>query len=304
MTTELYKKHRPSTLSTIVGANSTVAALTNMLARGTLPHTLLFQGPSGCGKTTLARILRHELKCHDADFKELNCSSFRGIDTIREIARIMNLAAIGGKVRIWLLDEVHQLSKDGQNAALKILEDTPKHVYFFLCTTEPQKLIKTIRTRCTDMPVYDLTYKELERLVKRVVRKEKKSLCEEVMDEIISSAQGSARTALVLLDKVLWLNEEQQLKAVALASEENNDVMALSRALFQGDDWRKIAGILRNLTAEPETIRYNVLGYARAVLLKGNNDRAYTMILAFADNFYDSKKAGVIGACYEVVFGL
>ena len=95
-TRELYKVHRPRSLKAIIGAESSTAALVNMLEKKTLPHTILFNGPSGCGKTTMARILRTELKCHDMDFKELNCSDFRGIDTIRDIARLMHLAPPGG----------------------------------------------------------------------------------------------------------------------------------------------------------------------------------------------------------------
>ncbi len=130
--TELYKKHRPKEFKKMVGNVSTVQTLVNMIKRDTLPHTILFHGPSGCGKTTLARILKNQLDCSDVDFKELNCSDHRGVDTIREITRTMNMAPTGGKVRIWLLDEVHQMTKDAQNAALKIFEDTPNHVYFLL----------------------------------------------------------------------------------------------------------------------------------------------------------------------------
>ena len=138
---ELYKKHRPKTLARVVGNKSTVEALRSMLEARTLPHTLLFHGPSGTGKTTLARIVKNELGCLPTDFHEHNSSDFRGIDFIRELRSKVNLAA-AGPCRVWIIDECHQLTRDAQNAALKILEDTPSHVYFFLCTTDPQKLIK------------------------------------------------------------------------------------------------------------------------------------------------------------------
>lgn len=298
---ELYKKHRPRTLKAVVGAESSTAALRNMLDQGTLPHTILFNGPSGCGKTTLARILKTELKCHDMDFKEMNCSDFRGIDTIREISRLMHLAPTGGSVRVWLLDEVHQLSKDGQHAALKILEDTPSHVYFFLCTTDPQKLLKTILTRCCDMPVRLLTEKELTALVSKVVRREKAEVSEEVTEEIVSAAQGSARTALVLLDKALNLSPEQRVEAVQQKLAEDNEAIELCRALIRKDTWNKVAGILRNLKGDPESIRYAVMGYARAVLLKKKDLQAYNIICAFENNFYDSKAAGLVRASFEAI---
>jgi len=300
---ELYKKHRPKTLRAVIGAQETTAALENMLARGTLPHTLLFHGPSGCGKTTLARILKTMLKCSDMDFREMNCSDFRGIDTIRDIARLMHLSPTGGPVRIWLLDEVHQLSRDGQHAALKILEDTPSHVYFFLCTTDPQKLLKTILTRCCEMPVRLLTHTELTMLVTRVVQREQADVSTDTIEEIVCNAQGSARTALVLLDKVLNLPEADRAEAIQQKLAEDNKAIELCRALLQKKDWRGVCSILQNMTEDPESVRWSVLGYARAVLLKKKDVQAYNVILAFQDHFYDSKQAGLLRACFEAVFG-
>lgn len=302
--TELYKKYRPRDLRGVIGAENTVAALENMLSRGTLPHTLLFQGPSGCGKTTLARILKNRLECHDLDWKEMNCSDVRGVDSVRDIARLMHLSPTGGPCRIWLLDEVHQWTKDSQHAALKMLEDTPGHVYFLLCTTDPQKLLPTILTRCCEMPVRDLTYEELTLLVNRICRREKVELDEETLEEIVSSAQGSARTALVLLDKVLNLEEGERIAAVQQHLAEQNEAIDLCRALLnKKPDWRHITKILKDLKGEPESIRWAVLGYARSVLLSHKSTQAYTVIRAFEDNFYDSKAAGLARASFEAVFG-
>ncbi len=172
MREELYKKYRPKTLAGVVGNETTVNLLRNMLEKGTIPHTILLQGASGCGKTTLARILQRSLECSEIDFIELNCSDFRGVDTIRDIAKQMHFSPTGGKCRIWLLDEVHQMTKDAQNAALKILEDTPSHVYFLLCTTDPQKLISTIRNRCCQLSVEHLSEASLRMLIDRVLKKE------------------------------------------------------------------------------------------------------------------------------------
>lgn len=250
----------------------------------------------------MARILKDKLGCSGMDFCELNCSDSRGIDTIREIARSMHLAPTGGKVRIWLLDEVHQLSKDAQHGSLKIFEDTPKHVYFFLCTTDPHKLLKTIRTRCTEMPVRDLTYDELEILIKQVCKKEEEKLDEEVLEAIITNAMGSARTALVLLDKALNLDEAERLEGVQLKAMEESKSIELCRILLQQGTWKQVTKILKGLTAEPETIRYSVMLYANAVLRSKKDVQAFRIIQAFEDNFYDSKAAGVVRACYECLF--
>lgn len=300
---ELYKKYRPKTLDTVVGNEDTVATLRNMLKRGTLPHTLLFHGPSGCGKTTLARILRKLLGCGALDFVEMNSSSFRGIDTIREVARLINLAPVNGPCRILLFDEVHKWTNDAQNAALKILEDTPPHVYFFLCTTDPQKLLKPIITRCTEMSVLALSEEELATLVKTVAKKEGVTLSRATVESIAESAMGSARSALVLLDKVCNLEEDQREAAISRIVAEQSESIELCRALIAKAPWAKVSKILMRLKGEVESTRYAVLGYANVVLKKSGNHQAYNVIVAFSQNFYDSKEAGLTAACYEAIHG-
>ncbi len=302
---ELYKKYRPKKLSKMIGNEETVSALKNMLKKKTLPHTILFSGPSGCGKTTLARILRRELNCNAMDWTELNCSSSRGIDTIRDIIKHMKLAPTGGSVRIWLLDEVHQLSKDAQHSSLKMLEDTPAHVYFFLCTTEPQKLLKTIRTRCCDMPVVLLKDKQTTKLIKRVMRQESLKISDDVLLDLVEAGAGSARQTLVWLDKIANLPESEQANALKQPLEGQESTLRLCQALFdrKGASWPKVRKCLLGLTDESERIRWAVLGYATSILYKTKSQIAYDVICAFENNFYDTKRAGLVRACYEVVFG-
>jgi DNA polymerase-3 subunit gamma/tau len=177
---ELYHKYRPKNFGRVVGQEESVALLKDFLDRGEFPHTTLFVGPSGCGKTTLARICRDKLGCSDANFVEVNAADDRGIDLPRRLARQAPLAALGGGVRIWLIDEVHQLTSAAQDSFLKLLEDTPEHVYFMLATTDPQKLKKTILTRSTEIKLSLLPAKQVEFLVTKVCQAEKKRLTEEV----------------------------------------------------------------------------------------------------------------------------
>jgi DNA polymerase III gamma/tau subunit len=299
--TELYKKHRPKTLKGVIGNESTVKALQNMIARKTVPHTILFQGPSGCGKTTLARILKTELKCGDMDFQELNCADFRGIDTIRDISRTMNLAPVSGGCRIWLLDEFHQMTGAGQNSALKIFEDTPDHVYFFLCTTDPQKLIKTIQTRCCQMPVENLTEPQMKKLLLRVSKRAKIQLTQETAENIIDASEGSARMALVILDKIKNIPPKEQAEAIAM-QEEAREGIELCRALIKKDTtWASVAKILKELKAEPESIRWAVMGYCKSILLKKVDHHIFHVLTCFEKPFYDSKENGLVRACYQAV---
>lgn len=300
---ELYKVHRPKSLDRIVGNRETVATIRSMLEKKRLPHTILFSGPSGCGKTTIARILRRELGCGEMDFVELNCSDFRGIDTVREVIRNMHFAPTGGPCRVWLLDEVHKLSNDAQNGALKMLEDTPSHVYFFLCTTDPGKILPTIRTRCTGMPVKLLTEDETEFLVKRVAKKEGIKLEDNILSELVERAEGSARTSLVLLDKIQNLHKDEQSEALKTRSEEEAVAIDLCRALIKKEPWPKVAKILKGIKGDSEGVRWSVLGYARNVLLSSKDPQAYKILCAFEGNFYDTKEAGLARASFEAIFG-
>ena len=302
MPSELYKRYRPKTLERVIGNDKTVATLQNMIKRKTIPHTMLFHGPSGCGKTTMARILKRALKCSNMDFRELNCSDFRGIDTVRDIARNMNLSPSAGECRIWLLDEVHQLSRDGQNAALKILEDTPEHVYFFLCTTDPQKLLKTIRTRCCEMPVCLLSHSEMKKLIHTIAKREKIKINNDHIEDIVDAAGGSARSGLVMLDKVANLSEEER-EDVLSQQENEREGIELCRAIWKREPWPKIAKLIKEIKSDPETLRWSILGYAKSILLNKGDDYAYHIITCFENNFYDSKDCGLVRACYEALNG-
>src|ERR1700682_2127212 len=111
---ELYRKHRPGNFKGLLGQSDAVKQLQSMLVEDKIPHALILSGHTGCGKTTTARILKKRLNCSDMDFSEINAAESRGIDTIREINQRKGLSAIGGKCRIYLLDEAHKLTSDAQ----------------------------------------------------------------------------------------------------------------------------------------------------------------------------------------------
>lgn len=299
--TELYRQHRPTTFNEVRGQKQAVRILHDAVATGKVPHALLFTGPSGCGKTTLARIMQHKLGCSDQDFTEINAADFRGIEMVREIRNRMLLHPIGGKCRIWLIDECHQLSKDAQNAMLKLLEDPPGHVYFFLPTTDPAKLITTLRTRCTEVPVRPLSQDDLREIILDVLDKEGVELDNEVLDKLVEHAQGSGRKALVLLGSVIDLQgAEKQLDAIVSADQERAAI-ELARALLNPrSTWPEVAGLLRDINEDPESLRRMILGYMQAVLLKSGNPRAFFIIDVFKQPFYDSGKPGLTCACYAV----
>lgn len=307
MSKELYRKYRPKTLDEVVGQESAVSVLTRMIKSDRVPHSILFVGPSGCGKTTLARIMRKKVGCGLQDFDEVNCADFRGIDMVRSIGSQMNLAPMSGRSKVWLIDECQKLTSDGQAAMLKMLEDTPDHVYFFLATTDPQKLLPTIRTRCTEIKVSLLSSEVTVSLLKDVSKKEGMKLVSlDVFDMIAEKAEGSARKALVLFHQVLGLSsEKEQIAALAKADTKTQAIQLARLLITPKPNWNEVAKILKNLDDEPETVRRIMLGYAGSVLL-GNGKlakRALFLIDVFGSNFYDSGQAGLIAACYAVSTG-
>jgi len=302
---ELYKKHRPRDLDEIVGQDIAVQTLKAAIEKDSIPHFILFTGPTGCGKTTLARIVRKKLRCSRYDFIE---DAPRKIEDVRGIKNRIHQAPMRGKCRVWLIDEAHKLTSDAQDEFLKMLEDTPSHVYFLFTTTDPQKLKATIKNRCTEITVKPLNSKDLAGLVLTICEKEKTKIHPDVGAKIVENSDGSARKALVHLDSVINLkNKQDQLNAIISISAETQ-AFEIVRALLYNrkTTWKQMAAILKATEGEePEQIRWLVLACCKTEMLKAGHfaARAYVVIDAFRENFYDSKAAGLAAACYEVIEG-
>jgi len=312
MVQPLHLKYRPVSLEEFVGNKGVVSSLKSVLERPDgVPHSFLFSGPSGCGKTTLARIVKNLLGCSDVDFQEMNVANDRGIDTIREIEKNCSYAPFSGKIKMLLLDESHRLTTDAQNALLKLLEDTPNHVYFLLCTTDPEKLIKTIRTRCHTYQVQSLMSHDIRSLLNHVLKQEKiKDFPEKAVEEIVKTANGSPRQALVILDSVIDIQDDDEMIASIMDYNfSEKTVLDLCKALLEKQGWPIIAAVLKTLLSKDdgdkdadkaEKVRYAVLGYMTSVLLNKENEVAMTTIEEFSDHFRDNAKAGLVGACYKI----
>ena len=205
-----------------------------------------------------------------------------------------------------LVHNCHQLTKDAQNAMLKLLEDAPKHVYFVLATTEPEKLLKTIHTRCTTLSVKPLSIPAMVRHLKKVCENENATVPGEVLTKISQISDGLPREAMKLLDTIIDLkSEEDMLNAIVKGTSEDKQVIELCRVLMEKNaDWKKVSGILQNLDCEPESARYAILGYLNSVLLKSGSSRVIQLIKLFEPSFMYSKKAGLSAACACAVKGL
>ena len=300
-------KYRPSTFDEIIGNELTVQSLQVILSRDLdrIQHAFLFNGPSGCGKTTLARIVANELGCSEQDYYEIDSADFRGIDTIREIRKQMMYAPVAGKVRVWLIDECHQLSKDAQNALLKALEDAPKHVYFLLATTDPEKLLATIRGRCATFGVQALDEEDIVLLLKHVAGKERKRVPADVLKQIAQDCMGSSRNALQVLDKIIDMPPSAMRDAAEKTAAQENQVIDLCRALMKLEKWEKVASILKGLEKEDaEKIRLAVMGYCKSILLSGKDAPAAALIMSyFKDPLWNNGWAGLVLNAYEALEG-
>jgi DNA polymerase-3 subunit gamma/tau len=244
------------------------------------------------------------LGVHPSDLKELNTADHRGIDTAREIRDLMCIKGIQGGKRGWILDEVHSLTKDAQEAMLKILEEPKDHVHFVLCTTNPQKLLKTILSRCSIVPLHPVSEDLLKALVTLVGTKEGLSLSNSVIERIAECSNGSPREAMVHLQQVMSMKTEQEQLDAVQPEKAVQDAIEIVRALMRKDArWPDVASLIRKIEVpEPESFRHLVLSYATKVLLGGRDtDRVFRIIQAFQHHWYDCKESGLASSCYEAL---
>lgn len=214
----LYRKYRPQTFEEVRNQDHIISVLKGALSKKMIPHALLFVGSRGTGKTTVARIFAREIGAHDVDIYEIDAASNRGIDDIRELKEAVYTSPFESPYKVYIIDEVHMLSKDAFNALLKILEEPPAHVIFILATTERDKVLDTIISRCQVFEFHAPSRDELRDTVMAVAQKESFLLDASVADVIALSADGSYRDALGITQKVMMASGDAVLTADEVAT--------------------------------------------------------------------------------------
>ena len=297
---ELYRKYRPKKFKQMFGQEAAIKVLEGHVRKRTVPHFMLFTGNSGCGKTTAARILCTLLEADlNLDVFEENAAIDGGIDFVRKIRSRVG-AAPYGKYRIWIIDECHQLTKAAQESFLKLLEDTPDWVYFIFCTTDPGKLIATIKSRSTQIQFKPVSSSDMSDLLDSIASRVKISISDEVKEKIFEVSGGAPRKALVLLNSIKHIKKEKdQLNAIQSQDAEKQAIDLCRLLMSNSPSWKEIASILKNITEEPETVRRIVLGYANTVALNSGMPKAFTIIDCFSQNYYDVGKAGLTWSCRQ-----
>ena len=316
----LYRKYRPLTFESVVGQQHIVSTLEHAITEGRLSHAYLFCGPRGTGKTTMARILAKALLCRNAeaaraegasgcmpdgtceeceliaegnhpDVYELDAASRTGVDNVREeIINSVNFAPVRGKYKIYIIDEVHMLTTAAFNALLKTLEEPPAHVIFVLCTTDPQKILETILSRCQRFDFHRIGNEDIERRLAYVCEQEGFDYDDEALAIVARHAKGGMRDALSTLEQLsvfgngsVHVDDARSLLgevsdqilgefAAAIAKRDVAELYGLIRA--QVEEGNDLLELTRDLVAHVRDVYVACVAGARAELFEGGAEQA------------------------------
>lgn len=316
----LYRKYRPLTFDSVVGQQHIVSTLEHAITEGRLSHAYLFCGSRGTGKTTMARILAKALLCRNAeaaraegasgcmpdgtceeceliaegnhpDVYELDAASRTGVDNVREeIINSVNFAPVRGKYKIYIIDEVHMLTTAAFNALLKTLEEPPAHVIFVLCTTDPQKILETILSRCQRFDFHRIGNEDIEHRLSYVCEQEGFDYDDEALAIVARHAKGGMRDALSTLEQLsvfgngaVHADDARSLLgevsdqilgefARAIASRDIAELYGLIRA--QVEEGNDLLELTRDLVAHVRDVYVACVAGARAELFEGDSEQA------------------------------
>lgn len=316
----LYRKYRPLTFDSVVGQQHIVSTLEHAITEGRLSHAYLFCGPRGTGKTTMARILAKALLCRNAeaaraegasgcmpdgtceeceliaegnhpDVYELDAASRTGVDNVREeIINSVNFAPVRGKYKIYIIDEVHMLTTAAFNALLKTLEEPPAHVIFVLCTTDPQKILETILSRCQRFDFHRIGNEDIEHRLAYVCEQEGFDYDDEALAIVARHAKGGMRDALSTLEQlsVFGNGTVHADDARSLLGEVSDQILGeFSRAIADRDvaelygliraqveEGNDLLELTRDLVAHVRDVYVACVAGARAELFEGGSEQA------------------------------
>lgn len=308
----LINKFRPETFDEVIGHDSIVKALKLAVSKKNV-QTFLFTGPAGTGKTTLARIVASEAGCKPEDLLEIDAATNTGIEDMRAVMEGLLYQPLGGgAVKAVIVDECHALSKQAMSSLLKILEEPPSWVYWFLCTTETGKVLATIKQRTMHCDLKPVPTKVLVEHLDAIAAQEnilkKGSLRDDIVGLCADEAYGSVRQAISNLAICMGADTYEEAETLLQgAGAGPAEAIDLARALLKGEGWGTIRGIIGKLKeANPETVRHVVRAYMTTTALGAKSEasagKAIEILDSFSTPFYSSDGISpLVLACGRVV---
>ena len=287
-TLPLHLKYRPDHLAAVIGQKAVVKSLEATLTAQARPHTFLFTGPAGTGKTTLARIVAAKFNCAPESMVEIDAASNSGIDDMRQITSALRYNGFGAHPnKAVIIDECQGLSKQAWDSLLKSTEEPPPHVYFFFCSTNPDKIPKAMVTRCQAYTLNPVKFDDLMDLLEDVCKREKFDTSERILTRVAQACEGSPRAALTMLSKVYDCEDEQEAAVLLEQPLDNAEVIDLCRMMVRGDlTWPKLTTTLKALSDTPaESIRIVIVNYLNACLLGAKSDKDAMHLLDMLECF-------------------
>lgn len=281
-------KYRPQSLNDVMGQDAVVKSIRDSLKRPTRPHTFMFTGPSGTGKTTLSRIIATAVGCLPSNVLEVDAASNSGVDAMREVTATLRYQGFGDTPnRAIIIDEAHALSKQAWQSMLKPIEEPPPHVFFFICTTEANKVPETIVTRCQNYLLKPVRFDDIMDLLERVAEAEGLSTPTPVLEVAGRACSGSPRQALVMLSTIQDCKDVDEAHRLVETAAENKEVIDLCRLMIRGDlDWRQLTSTLKAMPEMPaESIRIVIVNYLAACAMGAKSEKEATRIVDMLHEF-------------------
>lgn len=289
----LHVKFRPLTFNDVYGQEEIIKSLQKVV-KDNRAKAFIFTGPSGTGKTTLARILANAFAGKEAtsvNIEEFDAATNSGADAVRAVISHTVYRAIGASpIKAIIIDEAHRLSAAAWTVLLKPIEEPPKHVYWFFCTTEAAKIPKTIQTRCLRYDLKPVSEENLFNLLGWVADTEKLDTPDEVLEAIAENSEGSPRQALVFLETCQYAETAKEALAAMRSAGQSKEIIDLCRLLVseQGRSWAAAVKLIKAMEGvEAESARIVISNYLAAVLLNTTADKKAARLLGILECFKD-----------------
>lgn len=263
----LYNKYRARNWEDIIGQNKARDAFRKSVEKQET-HTYLLHGPSGSGKTTLARIAAKVLGCAKQSLLDTDAATYNGIEDMRALTAGLRKRPLFGDVKVVILDECHGLSRPAWNSILKATEEPPPWVWWFLCTTELNKVLPTMKTRAATFGLKPVKVDDLVTLLTHIKEEEGLKTKSDIIKECALEAYGSPRQAISNLEVAMYAKDVDDARELLAGAAQSPKAIDLARVLLRGAKWKQVQPMLKDMREEnPESVRHVIRAYMTNVIL-------------------------------------